>query len=52
MYKEVILVPSVSVTNIELFPTGWILCHHWLKQSKWLVHPESAMVWCKVEVVT
>ena len=50
--EEVIFVPYDSVTDIESFPSGWILWHHWLKQRKWLVQPESDMVWCKVEGVT
>ena len=40
MYEEVIFVPSGSVTDIEYFPVGWILWYPYLKQRKFLVHPE------------
>ena len=52
MCKEVILVPSGIIKYIDSFPSGWILWHHWLKQRKGMVRPESAMEWCKVDVVT
>ena len=31
MYEEVILVPYISVIDVEYFPVGWILWQHWLK---------------------
>ena len=52
MCKEVVLVPSDNVTGIDYFPIGWILCHHWLNLSNFLVNLESSMTWCKLGVIT
>ena len=51
MCEEVILVPSGSFTDIEYFSSGIILWYHSLKQRNWLMHPESDMELCRVEVV-
>ena len=37
--KEVIFIPSGSVTDIEYFPVGWILWYPYLNQSKCRLHP-------------
>ena len=50
--KEIILVTSGNITKNDSFPEGWVLWQHWLKQSKWLVHPEFSMSCYKVVVVT